>query len=175
MIFTGIGSRETPTDILTLMQDIAKRLCSEGAILRSGGADGADTAFEAGCNSVSGKCEIYLPWLGFNNRRGARYIPNPTTEARAMACQLLGMDHWNRLSEGGRKLHARNMHQVLGLNLKTPSDVVVCYTSNGETKGGTGTALKLAMKHNIPVRNLGNSQVYLNVVKWISNDECGFI
>lgn len=33
----------------------------EGCILRSGGAEGADTAFENGVRSLYNK-EIYLPW-----------------------------------------------------------------------------------------------------------------
>ena len=44
--YTGIGSRETPKDIMQLMSKLAYKLASEGYILRSGAAQGADTAFE---------------------------------------------------------------------------------------------------------------------------------
>lgn len=43
--YTGIGSRQTPKDILKLMEDIAFKLAQKGYILRSGAAGGADTAW----------------------------------------------------------------------------------------------------------------------------------
>ena len=48
--YTGIGSRETPDSILSLFNDIVFQLAGLGYTLRSGGADGADTAFEEGCS-----------------------------------------------------------------------------------------------------------------------------
>lgn len=50
-IYTGIGSRETPPDILELMTKIARFMFKQGFTLRSGGADGADSAFEAGAEN----------------------------------------------------------------------------------------------------------------------------
>ena len=55
----------------------------------------------------------------------------------------------------------RNVYQVLGLDLKTPSKALFCYaqpTKNKQgivigVKGGTNTAIQLAMKHNIPIYN----------------------
>lgn len=78
-IYTGIGSRETPYEILQLMKELA-RLMSECFILRSGGADGADSAFESGC---SGLKEIYLPWKNFNNNTSSLYRISP--EATTLA------------------------------------------------------------------------------------------
>lgn len=65
--YAGIGSRDTPEDILRLMAVVAAKREDDGFILRSGGADGADTAFESGVVSSDMK-EIYLPWKGFNGR-----------------------------------------------------------------------------------------------------------
>jgi len=48
MYYSGIGSRSTPENILHMMGDVAYRLANKGWILRSGGADGADNAFEQG-------------------------------------------------------------------------------------------------------------------------------
>jgi predicted Rossmann fold nucleotide-binding protein DprA/Smf involved in DNA uptake len=45
MIYAGIGSRETPKEVLKSMTNYAKELSATGWVLRSGGADGADTAF----------------------------------------------------------------------------------------------------------------------------------
>ncbi len=63
-IYTGIGSRETPTGIMNLMTDTACYLSRKGVVLRSGGADGADSSFEKGAST--GLKEIYLPWKYFN-------------------------------------------------------------------------------------------------------------
>jgi predicted Rossmann fold nucleotide-binding protein DprA/Smf involved in DNA uptake len=63
--YAGIGSRETPKDICLYMTAIAKRLASLGYTCNSGGADGADSAFERG--AVINR-QIFLPWDGFNKR-----------------------------------------------------------------------------------------------------------
>lgn len=68
MFYTGVGSRETPRDVQAVMYKFAQKMALHGAVLRSGGADGADTAFELGCDKQQGKKEIYLPWQGFNGR-----------------------------------------------------------------------------------------------------------
>lgn len=50
--YAGIGSRQTPDDILELMHRIGSTLAINGFTLRSGGAVGADTAFEQGAVSI---------------------------------------------------------------------------------------------------------------------------
>ena len=54
MIYTGVGPRDTPQDVLQLMMAIGKRMAELNWVLRSGGADGADKAFEVGCDLVEG-------------------------------------------------------------------------------------------------------------------------
>lgn len=63
-----------PDDILDLMRAVAEELARHGMILRSGGADGADSAFEEGCRRVNGKMEIYLPWRGFNGNHSPLFL-----------------------------------------------------------------------------------------------------
>lgn len=145
--YTGVGSRKTPKDIIDVMYNIAVKAAKSGHILRSGGAIGADLAFEYGCNKGNGNKEIY-------------YANNATVEAMAIAQQF--HPAWNRCSEYARKLHGRNAFQVLGLNLKTPSTCLVCWTPDGcinhsnrtINTGGTGTAISIANHYNIPVYNL---------------------
>ena len=67
MYYAGIGSRETPIEIQKLFINVGRYLAKKKLILRSGGANGADQAFEKGCDLVSSKKEIYLPWAGFEN------------------------------------------------------------------------------------------------------------
>lgn len=64
---------------------------------------------------------------------------------------------WDKCNEWARGMHSRNCHQILGYDLKSPVDAVVCWTPNGAVVGGTATAIRIAMKYNIPVFNLGRS------------------
>ena len=66
---------------------------------------------------------------------------------------------------GAKKLMARNCHQVLGLDLKTPVDFIVCWTKDGTINGGTGQALRIAEAYNIPVYNLFFEESFKNVLK----------
>ena len=43
--YAGIGSRETPEEVLHVMISLGKALCKQGWGLSSGGAPGADQAF----------------------------------------------------------------------------------------------------------------------------------
>ena len=69
MYYTGIGARNTPDKVLDLFTNIAKYLATKDFTLRSGAANGADSAFEKGCDISNGSKEIYLPWRGFNNSK----------------------------------------------------------------------------------------------------------
>lgn len=153
LTFAGIGSRETPPDIIDRMKVIAKRLAVQGYVLRTGGASGADEIFLKTYNEVGGPVELYLPWKGFN------FHPKGFLPSKA-AYDLAALYHptWNSLSNGGKSLHARNMHQVLGVGLNDPVNFIVCWTKDGKASGGTGQALRLAesLTPKIPVYNLFN-------------------
>lgn len=156
-IYTGIGSRQTPPDVLAQMQLIGEDLAKYGWILRSGHAHGADQAFEYGAFRSRGEREIYLPWEGFNG--GTTYISSyiiPDPDTWKIAEQLAAEYHpnWPACNFYARKLHTRNVFQVLGKDLQTPSDFVVCWTKGGQRKGGTGQALRIAEAQGIPIFDL---------------------
>ena len=62
---------------------------------------------------------------------------------------------WDRCNEWARGMHSRNCHQILGYDLQSPVDAVICWTPYGKIQGGTATAIRIALKYNIPVFNLG--------------------
>ena len=62
---------------------------------------------------------------------------------------------WDKCNEWARGMHSRNCHQILGYDLQSPVDAVICWTPNGNIQGGTSTAIRIALKYNIPVFNLG--------------------
>ena len=148
--YSGVGSRETIPEVCQVMTDIAGILCDKGYILRSGGANGADLSFELGVSDPTKK-HIYLPWKEFNGNDSPLYGVCPK------ALEIASKIHpaWQNCREKARLLHARNVYQVLGRDLNNPSKFLICWTENGEERGGTRTAIKLAQNHDIPVLNLG--------------------
>ena len=149
--YAGIGSRETPTEILHTMQSLAFKLAKDGWCLRSGGARGADTAFEHGAN--------------------ARVIFE-AHHATSTAIQLASEFHpaWHKCNEYARKLHGRNSMILLGQNLDDPVKFVVCWTKDGKPSGGTGLGIRIANHYSIPVRNLYFKEVRDSVISYINSE-----
>lgn len=157
--YAGIGSRDCPKEIASLMVKVAAWLSRRGYILRSGKAPGSDEAFEKGCDMVNGEKEIFLPWTGFNNSESNLVVK----DKRAFDIAKKYHPYYDRLGQGAKKLQARNSHQILGKDLETPCDFVICYTEGGKEIGGTAQALRISKDYNIPVFNFGS---YNNI------DEC---
>ncbi len=165
MIYTGIGSRETPDSILRIMKAYAAKMATDGNLLRSGAAPGADSYFESGCLSVGGSKEIYLPWAGFEGRTGSGYISAIPKEAFEIAATF--HPAWERCSQGARKLHTRNVCQILGKDLKTKTDLVVCWTKDGKASGGTGQAIRIAEHYDVRIVNLQRREDLEEVMKYL--------
>lgn len=166
LYYTGVGSRETPPKVLETMRQLGKVLAEKGYVLRSGGAGGADTAFEQGCDDFTkddkvGMKEIFIPWKGFSGRHRHEQDVYCLDENlyRNNCFDIAKKYHpgWHRVSQGGRSLHSRNVLQVLGQNIQTPTAFVVAYAKrdkNGKAKGGTAMAINIAEDNKIPVFNL---------------------
>lgn len=164
--YTGVGSRQTPRDVLALMEQIALKLASDSPfVLRSGGADGADAAFARGAGD---RAEIYLPWRSFapgQHEHAHIMVTGDDPDARTIAAAT--HPAWERVTRGGRALHTRNVHQVLGRDLDQPSDFMLCWTPTGLATGGTGTAIKLALANRVIVYNLHNDSVRRDWIDWV--------
>lgn len=159
--YTGIGSRQTPNNVLRFMTQLARFFDKYGFILRSGGAPGADSAFESGSTNK----EIYLPWKNFNNNDSHLYQIG--SEAANIARRF--HPNWFSLKDSVKKLHTRNVYQVLGKSLDKPSDLVICWTSDGKASGGTGQAIRIAKYYEIPVYNLNNEEEKRDLTNLVSN------
>lgn len=145
--YAGIGSRETPFMVLNLMTGLAQTFLRAGLTLRSGGAAGADRAFEDGAED---KKQIFL-----------------ASDVDQAALDLAAKFHpaWGRCSPYAKLLHARNGYQVLGRDLKTPSEFVCCWTKDGGPTGGTGQALRIAAAYHIPIFNLHDQRAKYSVME----------
>ena len=175
--YTGVGSRKVTHKQGYELHNTAIRLHRLGLCLRSGGATGADSYFEAGvdnnwCDSLSSNdnpSEIFVPYLGFGckgykiTHLPSRYIPlSAIDESLVQKARSIARDvhpAWGKLTDAGRALHVRNIFQVLGRDLETPSSFLLCaapYTDkkNGTPTGGTRTAWMIAKQHGIDCYNL---------------------
>lgn len=156
-IYTGVGSRLIDEETAATITHIAKQLSSYGFLLRSGGADGSDTAFYNGAD----ESEIYIPWNGYSGIK-MQYPLNKE------AFEFAEMFHpnWSSLSDAVKKLMARNCYQVLGPNLDDPSHFLLCWTPDGvnagedttNATGGTGQAIRVACAFGVPVCNLNHPE-----------------
>lgn len=137
--YAGVGARATPGVILQTMSAIAMQLAMRGWGLWSGGAKGADKAFEQGCDMM----------------RGRKVIRTATEWQPAMDHAARFHPSWDACKPAHRALHARNSLVMLGDGLDDPVRFVVCWTEGGAVAGGTGQALRIAAAYGVPVWNLG--------------------
>ncbi|MCF8001189.1 MAG: hypothetical protein K9K76_04980 [Halanaerobiales bacterium] len=175
--YAGIGSRQTPQDILKIMEHLALCLGKNNYILRSGGSPGADTAFETGAKKAEANYEIFLPWNKFRDRMGKNYIDVSTLDTFDKAKKIAKQNHpyFNELSPDSKKLIIRDTYQVLGKDLNTPSEFVVCWTPDGcitdrdrsKETGGTGQAISIASKRGIPIFNLKLREHKRQIKEWL--------
>jgi len=150
MYYTGVGARKTPINILEIMTAIAVKMASLGYILRSGGAKGADSAFEQGAGI----------------QKTIFYAKDTTYEAEQIASQF--HPAWERCNPYVRKLHGRNVFQILGADLKTPSQYCICWTPGGINTGGTGMAISIAEAYGVTVVNLANENQLTEWITWLN-------
>jgi hypothetical protein len=137
--YAGIGSRQTPPPILEYMREVARALEALGYVLRSGGATGADQAFEAGVSDPRHR-EILRPI-------------DATAEAMEAASEV--HPAWHACNEYAKRLHGRNLQIILGRHLDRPVEFLVCWTAVLDPKGGgTRTGIVAAQEKAIPVYNL---------------------
>lgn len=183
--YTMIGSRSTPPDIKSLMVKFATKACEFNYCGRSGGSDGSDACLEQGVRNYLQSCEesstkpymeIYLPWKDFNGRDSSEegYYTLPWMNNHKEATEIASEIHpaWERCKQGAKKLHTRNVYQLLGQDLKTPSRFVICWAEPkgkyGHVKGGTATVVKLGIDNNVEIINLYHEEQRKRVEEWVN-------
>jgi hypothetical protein len=171
------------------MEAIAQFLGEKGLGLRSGGAIGADAAFERGALRSKGPIASYRipgnngmtlrpdevrggpqPWM-----QDSTQLPG-WKDTASILDQLGRMVYHNiprfPISENSypQRLQRRNIFQVVGPKLDTPSKFTVAYTPTGykgqglldynnpDQRSGTNTAIKMSAANDVPVFNLHNPE-----------------
>ncbi len=138
--YTGVGSRNTPENITDLMSNIAVVLYGADYTLRSGRADGSDYAFQRGAeyqhkqkamiSNTRLKQEIYVPNKRFNVKYGrlGELDPSEWDNYEEAEDLMFSIHPKGQFLRGfAREAHIRNMYQVLGRDLNTPSEFLICY------------------------------------------------
>lgn len=170
LYYTGVGSRDTPKTQCEVLKICGSRLSHGRYTLRSGGAEGADTAFETGAlqhlvRSPKQLIDIYLPWDGFEGRKKSLnyHIPEDCHPLVWQEATRIAKDihpDWDACSKGAKTLHTRNVFQVLGHTLDEPSKFLICWAlvdRKGVPKGGTATAWKIAKAHDVKCFNINTT------------------
>ena len=151
--YTGIGSRETPPSVLAQMEEIGTRLAKQHYVLRSGGARGADAAFERGCDAARGAKQIWKP-------SDSLTLHDWALDKASSVCWEFPLE---RMKPFTVSIIVRNMYQVYGdpetLEEATPTDFVVYWAKGnplekGRESGGTRYAVRQAHAMGIPTYNL---------------------
>lgn len=156
--WAGIGSRETPPEILKMMTQIGYLLGVSGGVCKTGAALGADQSFAEGAY-IAGDVVLLLPWSTYekewvgNHHRAIVRVLVPQTHTAAMESVNLhpAIIAGRTLSQAVVKLHARNYLIIEGCKF------VVCWApldAQGNPKGGTGQGCKIAEAKGIPIYNL---------------------
>lgn len=157
MIYAGIGARNTPTNIASMMKIIGMCFAIKGYTLNTGAAKGADQAFAEGAISVGGKVNLFLPWPTYEKDWWSKFAKVNIfvfNQKNKKAIDSVFQYHpaAGNLSRSVIALHARNYLIV------RPSKLVICYTKNGDIIGGTGQAMRIALARKIETLNLGKTE-----------------
>lgn len=186
---TLVGSRQTPDDVLKLIERLAQALADRGYTGRSGLAPGADKHAYIGAKRSTNFSKVgfvnYLPNATmFNKPEFGWVIPDPAREiydatrftkcygiARGIAESARG--GFYGLWDSGIQLHTRNVFQVLGGRLDQRSEGLVCWAEpigkQGKVSGGTNTAVQIALMYEVPVLNLYYEETRQRVEQWIED------
>lgn len=187
--YAAVGSREAPADICKIIYRLGKILCDKGWHGMSGEAPGCDYFFHAGAKTSKHYKHVgftaIIPWQGFESQGGLRVYARPGNNIITLA-----QTGWERraywigigargtdagLGRGGIALHSRNALQVLGENMQTKVRMLICYAKpvgkTGKVKGGTNTAVVLAIHYKIPIINLAIPEGLTRALKMIHDHE----
>lgn len=133
--FACIGSRDTPVEFISLMEDVGEYIARQnGCVIATGNAKGADQAFARGGNRVDPmRVWLYLPWGTYESQAvvwGNKSVTDMEPGTRLIAAR--NHPNWENLSFGVKRLMIRNASIVMG------SSLVIAYL-NHSRKGGGGT------------------------------------
>ena len=173
MSVTLVGSRVVPNHIESIAFRIGQKLAESGERMRSGGAHGMDHTWELAYRSVGKKrlMNIILPTELFNgkfsNKDYYTFIGDYDDTLLKKADSIIQEVHeyYDDLNGFSYWAHIRNVFQVLGEDLESPSTETFLYAPiNGcSVKGGTRSAFEISKLYGIPTHNLAHRNTLLEL------------
>lgn len=163
--YAGIGARATPLEFLDKMTHYAGILEDLGYILRSGGAQGADQAFEDGVKNKE-NLEIFTPKMLENTQKYDNFYE---IAAKYALCDDNIFKKWKLYVQ---KLFARNMMIILGPGNNEKVDFVACWSpvdDYADASGGTPHGIRCALDHEIPVFNFYHREDEASFIKFLKD------
>lgn len=150
---TLVGSRKAPFSIRQEAMELGKAFSDLGYKARSGGALGMDTYWLYQYDP-----ELATVYRHDDKPYDARTVNTTRLDAFDEAIDIINrvVPHIACMDDTARLLHYRNAFQVLGDDLRSPSDYLIYWSpmKNDVPVGGTKTAVLLAKRVGIPVLHL---------------------
>lgn len=147
-IYTGIGSREIDKPVADMLKEYAIELSNLNFACRTGDATGSDNIFKTNSKVKYAYSTKDVEFGDWTDQELLKSLPNDRSNPSA----------WKPYVQ---KLTKRSMKQVLGPNGNNPSDFILCWAPStnytDSSSGGTGYAIRCALRHRIPVYNLYSS------------------
>jgi hypothetical protein len=165
--YAGITNPDTPPDIVQQIAKLASRLSESGYTCRTSGGSEGDDAFE----NNSTLSEVHIPWKKFNNKE-TKFNKNLPE-----AADLVKPFHptFDAMKPAVQAIIARGAHVILGQNLQSPVQFVLCWSADGLENakdrgiksGFIGIPIALAATNRIPVFNLKNPDALQRLKNWL--------
>ena len=154
LIYVGIGPQTAGEAVIEMSKAFATAMAEMKWTLRSGGAEGMDEAFEAGCDSVQGTKEIFIPDAGFRKRNNSTDKIVHTLDKHLNAIQQAKpfFPTWDKLGTTTQMFLVRNVFALFGEKLNKPANLVVTWNQYEGT--GSFQLLQMAKTAGIPAFNL---------------------
>ena len=168
------GKEGVPNDVLEKMLSASKVFMKSGFVLRfNGETEGFNTKI---LDIDIARVETYLPWKTFNkdNISLTPKMVRPNEEAYHVAAYY--HKKFKELPNSARAILARDVHVLLGENVKNPIKLLLCYSSDGaesikeinfKVTGYISFSIMICDAMGIPVFNMGKKDALSRLVEFV--------
>lgn len=167
--FAACGEWELPEDVMAELTAIAEELLQEKYIMRLDGNPGACEAFLNACEYEE-DMELYIPWENFNDHETGHH----KVTAGALEQAFLHHPDWTQVGDEDARLEiGRYSYLILGKDLKSPCDFLICYSDQGKAESDDiAQVIRIADSNLIPVFDFGLGMEYATnqLTEWLAKN-----
>lgn len=188
--YAGMNAIEISENMLVyqVIEKISTYLNFKGYTLVVNSIEGIKNLFE---NGSEFRKEIFIPFDGFNGKYNTDvgvysldFIGKVFSSSKERMCKAINIarkfhPNFDQLDDKDKLTIVCCSYQILGLNLDTPVDFVVCYTLDGcesnttctKETGVIGQSISIAHYYNVPIFNLYNTQSVYRLKAYLDSKE----